>query len=105
VRFLAERSATRSAREWRAFWETRGMRELAAVVSAAWPPLAGGAAAETRDTCLFRMASLLGSRAPAKALADELGRIRHELADEPDALEDARAAQAVAAWFDEAARA
>ncbi|HET7759075.1 MAG TPA: hypothetical protein VFK62_04080 [Gaiellaceae bacterium] len=102
---MAERPATRSAREWRVFWEARGMRELATVVSAAWPPLAGGAGAEIRDTCLFRIASLLGSRAPAKALADELGRIRHELGDEPDALEDARAAHAVAAWFDEAARA
>jgi hypothetical protein len=79
------------------------MRELAGVVSAAWPPL-GGAAGGARETCLFRIASLLGSRASATALADELGRIRHELGQKPDALEDARAAHAVAAWFDEEAR-
>ncbi len=100
MRFLAERPATRSARQWRVFWETRGLRVLAAVVSAAWPPL--GAAGDAHETCLFRIASLLGSRAPAKALTDELGRIRHELGQEPDALEDARAAHAVAAWFERA---
>jgi hypothetical protein len=79
------------------------MRELAAVVLAACPPLAG-AAGDAREACLFRIASLLASRAAAKALADELGRIRRELGQEPDALRDARAAHAVAAWFDEAAR-
>ena len=104
MRFLAERSAAMSAREWRVFWQTRGMRELAEVVSAAWAPLAG-ADAEARDACLFRIASLLGSRAPATALADELARIRRELREEPRALEDARAAHAVVSWFEEATHA
>ena len=79
------------------------MRELAVLVSAAWPPL-GAAAGDAREACLFRIASLLGSRASAKALADELGRIRHELRRDPDTLEDARAAHAIAAWFDERRR-
>ncbi len=104
MRFLAERSAAaRSAREWRVFWETRGMRELGEVVSAAWAPLAG-AGADARDACLFRIASLLGSRASAPALADELTRIRRELGDQPVALEDARAAHAIVTWFEDATR-
>jgi hypothetical protein len=98
VRFLAERSPAMSAREWRAFWESRGMRELAEVVSAAWAPLERAQRGE-HEACLFRIASLLGSRASAKALADELGRIRHELGEEPAALDDTRAARAIAAWF------
>jgi hypothetical protein len=103
VRFLAERSAAMSARQWRTFWQARGMRELGDVLGSSWPPLerAGG---DARDTCLFRIASLLGSRASAAALADELARIRRELGDEPASLEDARAGHAVAAWFDEATR-
>jgi len=104
VRFLAERSAAMTAREWRVFWHRRGMRELAEVVSAAWAPLAG-ADAVARDACLFRIASLLGSRASATALADELARIRRELGEEPRALEDARAGHAVVSWFEEVTRA
>ena len=103
MRFLAEESAAKSAREWRVFWETGGMLELAEVVSAAWPPL-DRAGAGTRDGCVFRIASLLGSRAPARALADELARIRCELGREPEPLEDARAAHDIAGWFDEATR-
>jgi hypothetical protein len=98
VRFLAERLPAMSAREWRVFWETRGMQELAGVASAAWAPLER-AHGDQRDACLFRIASLLGSRASARALADELGRIRHELGEEPAALDDTRAAYAIAAWF------
>ena len=79
------------------------MHELAAVVSAAWPPL-DRASGDAGETCLFRIASLLGSRASAKALADELGRIRHELGQQAQPFEDARAAHAVAAWFEEAGR-
>ncbi len=103
MRFLAERSPAKSAREWRAFWRSRGMRELADVVSAEWPPL-DAAADDAREDCLFRIASLLGSRAPAKALADELGRVRRELGDEPVPLEDTQAAHAIAEWFERAAR-
>jgi hypothetical protein len=80
------------------------MRELADLVSASWPPL-DDAGDETRETCVFRIASLLGSRAPAKALADELARIRFELGEDSSPLEDARAAHAIAAWFAEATRA
>ena len=103
VRLLADRSPAMSAPEWRAFWQTRGVRELDEVVSAAWAPLDRAGAA--RDACLFRIASLLGSRASTKALEDELGRVRHELGEDSVALDDARAAHAIAGWFDEAARA
>jgi hypothetical protein len=103
VRFLADRSPAMSAPEWRDFWHTRGTRELGEVLSAGWAPL--DHAGVSRDACVFRITSLLGSRASAKALADELGRIRLELGEEPAALDDARAAHAVADWFDEAARA
>ena len=98
MRTLAERSPAMSAHEWRAFWESRGMRELAEVASAAWAPLER-AHGDEREACFFRIASLLGSRASAKALADELGRIRHELGDKPAALDDTRAARAIATWF------
>ena len=104
MRFLAERSAARSAGEWRVFWRTRGMRELGEVASTTWAPLAT-AGVEARDACLFRIASLLGSRASAQALADELARIRRDLGDEPAALEDARAAHVIVTWFGEATRA
>ena len=101
MRFVADAPAARSAAEWRAFWETRGTRELRAVVSRVWPPLAA-AGAEVRDACLFRIAALLGSRASAHALAGELGRIRGELGEQPAPLEDARAAHAIVAWLEEA---
>jgi hypothetical protein len=102
VPLLADGPAVLTARDWRAFWQARGMRELAEVVSLAWAPL--GRPGVDRDACLFRIASLLGSRASAKALAEELGRIRHELGDEASAAEDTRAAHAITAWFDEAPR-
>ena len=74
------------------------MRELAEVATAAWAPLER-ADPDGRDGCGFRIASLLGSRASAKALADELGRIRRELGEAPATLDDARAAHEIAAWF------
>lgn len=98
LRTLTERSPAMSAREWRAFWESRGTRELADVVAAAWAPLER-AHGDEREVCFFRIASLLGSRASARALADELGRIRHELGDEPAARDYTRAARAIATWF------
>jgi hypothetical protein len=101
VCFLAERSAAMSASEWRAFWQDRGLQALAGVLEAAWSPFAP-AGGDARETCSFRIASLLVSRASAKALADELARIRGELGDEPSPLDDARAGRAVADWFDEA---
>ena len=103
MRFLADRSPPMSAPESRTFWQTRGMRELDEVVSAAWAPL--DRAGVARDACLFRIASLLGSRASTKALADELDRLLHELGEEAVAMDQARAAHAIAGWFDEAARA
>ena len=101
MRFLPEESAAKSAREWRIFWETRGMPELAEVVSSAWPPL-NRASTDARDSCVFRIASLLGSRASARALAEELARIRREFDGEPEPLDAARAAHAIAGWFDDA---
>ncbi len=103
MRVLTKRSAAKSAGQCRVFWETRGIRELAEVVAAAWPPYHDGGV-EARDVCSFGIASLLGSRASAKALADELARISRELGEPPSPLEDTRAAHAIAAWFDEAAR-
>ena len=101
MRLVADAPAARSAAEWRAFWETRGTRELRAVVARAWPPLAA-ADAEARAAGLFRIAALLGSRASAHAVAGELGRIRAELGEHPALLEDARAAHAIVAWLEEA---
>ena len=101
MRFVADAPAARSAAEWRAFWETKGTRELRGIVARAWPPLAA-ADAEVRAACVFRIAALLGSRASASALAGELGRIRGELGEQPAPLEDTRAAHAIVAWFEEA---
>jgi hypothetical protein len=91
-----------SAAEWRTFWEARGMRELRLLLWAAWDPL-GELPPGDCDAFAFRVASLLGSRAPRDAIAAELGRIRRdELAIEPEPDEDARAAARVAAWFEAA---
>ena len=68
------------------------------VVSAAWAPL-DRASADARDACLFRIASLLGSRASVAAIAEELSRIRAELGLGEAPHEDERAANAIAAWF------
>ena len=90
----------RSANEWRDFWRDGGELELRGVLREAWPPLAGAEEA----TCAWlatRIATLLGSRAPRRALAAELGRIRvHELALDPDEGADAAAAARIQRWFD-----
>ena len=94
-----------NAREWREFWRARGMEELQALLDASWPPLASATRA-ARETCAFRVASLLGSRARREAIADELARIRRdELGLAPEPQEDGRAAARIADWFAEAARA
>jgi hypothetical protein len=88
----------RSASDWRGWWAAGGERELRAVLREAWPPLA-----ETDDeTCAHlatRLATLLGSRAPVKALAAELGRMRAELGAEPEQAEDLTAAARIEGWF------
>src|SRR5512142_191569 len=77
VRLSAEAGTVKDAAGWREFWRERGMRELTALIAAQWPPLAE-APAGPREACAFRVASLLGSRAPRAALAEELGRIRRD---------------------------
>jgi hypothetical protein len=92
----------RSANEWRAFWRDGGETELRRVLRETWPP----AATVDEEQCAWlstRVATLLGSNAPARALAAELGRIRaHELAAAPDREADAEAASRLVAWFLEA---
>jgi hypothetical protein len=75
------------------------MLELRLVLWAAWEPL-GGTPPDECDGYAFRIASLLGSRAPLESVADELGRIRRErLGDHPSPDEDLRAAEKVLDWF------
>jgi hypothetical protein len=88
-----------SAADWRRFWDERGMRELRLLLAESWPPLGAGTPRE-RDATAFRIASLLGSRAPSGAIAEELGRIRGELRLGEAPEEDARAASAITAWFE-----
>ncbi len=64
----------------------------------AWPPLAG-APEEVVAAMATRFSTLLGSRAPLRALVAELGRMRAELGAPPDPEEDARAAEYVQGWF------
>jgi hypothetical protein len=89
----------RSADEWRSFWHHGGEEELLRQLRLVWAPLraaAEGASARPAE----RVATLLGSNAPAHALASELGRIRSdELGVGPDAEEDRQAAAAIVAWF------
>jgi hypothetical protein len=89
----------RSASEWRAFWHHGGEAELRVVLRDAWPPLRD----TPEDACVRpaeRVATLLGSNAPPRALASELGRIRaDELGAAPDAEADGAAADAIVAWF------
>jgi hypothetical protein len=83
----------RSANEWRDFWRDGGERELHAQLEEFAP-------------YSVRIATLLGSNAPERALAAELGRIRkHELNAEPCPERDAELASRVYAWFDSASRA
>jgi hypothetical protein len=102
VRYLTERWPTKGAAEWREFWRARGMLELARVLEESWPPIAAANPAE-RESCAFRVASLLGSRAPRAALAEELGRVRRDfgLPAAPD--EDEGSAAAITSWFTSAA--
>jgi hypothetical protein len=88
----------RSASEWRSFWHHGGEQELVAVLRASWPPIAS-AGPKACEAAAERIALLLGSAAPSRAIAGELGRIRGELGVDGDPAEDAAAADAVHAWF------
>ena len=80
----------RSANEWRDFWRDGGERELAAQL-------------EEFEPYSVRIATLLGSGSPERALVSELGRIReHELGADPDSKRDAELAARVYAWFESA---
>ena len=89
----------RSANEWRSFWRDGGETELRRVLRETWPPAAG----VEDEQCAWlstRLATLLGSNAPPRALAAELGRIRaHELRVPPDPAMDAEAAERMLGWF------
>jgi hypothetical protein len=70
----------RSANEWRDFWRDGGERELHAQLDEFAPHS-------------VRIATLLGSNAPLRAVVGELGRIReHELHAPPDGERDAEVA-------------
>ena len=80
----------RSANEWRDFWRDGGEQELRAQLDE-FAPYA------------VRIATLLGSNAPERALVAELGRIReHELSAPPDPGRNAEVAARVYAWFESA---
>ena len=77
----------RSANEWRDFWRDGGERELAAQLGEFEP-------------YSVRIATLLGSGAPERALVAELGRIRkNELRAAPDPLRDVALARQIRSWF------
>jgi hypothetical protein len=81
----------RSANEWRDFWRDGGERELYARLDEFAP-------------YSVRIATLLGSNAPLRALVAELGRIReHELAESPDPGRDSAVAGRVYSWFETSA--
>jgi hypothetical protein len=83
----------RSANEWRDFWRDGGERELHARLEEFAP-------------YSIRIATLLGSNAPQRALVGELGRIReHELNAAPDPGRDGELAARVHAWFESASAA
>jgi hypothetical protein len=72
----------RSANEWRDFWRDGGERELNSQLEEFAP-------------FSVRIATLLGSNAPERALVAELGRIReHELKAPSDPERDARSPRA-----------
>jgi hypothetical protein len=88
----------RSATDWRGWWAKRGERELRVVLREVWEPIA----AADEETCAHyatRLATLLGSRAPVRAVVAELGRIRAELGAEADVEADRAAAERVHVWF------
>jgi hypothetical protein len=81
----------RSANEWRDFWRDGGERELHGQLEEFAP-------------YSIRVATLLGSNAPLRALVAELGRIRaHELGGDPAPERDADLAGRVYAWFETSA--
>jgi hypothetical protein len=80
----------RSANEWRDFWRDGGERELHAQLDEFAP-------------YSVRIATLLGSAAPLRAVVAELGRIRqHELHALPDAARDAEVADRIYSWWETA---
>jgi len=80
----------RSANEWRDFWRDGGERALHAQLGELAP-------------YSVRIATLLGSNAPLRALVAEIGRIReHELGGPADAEGDAALAAQIHAWFESA---
>jgi hypothetical protein len=82
----------RSANEWRDFWRDGGERELAAQL-------------DEFEPYSVRIATLLGSNAPLRALVAEFGRIRaHELRTDPDPERDGEVAARVHTWFAGAVR-
>jgi hypothetical protein len=89
----------RSASEWRTFWHHGGEAELRVVLRDTWAPLRDA----PEEACVRpaeRVAALLGSNAPARALASELGRIRaDELGGGSDPAADRSAADAILGWF------
>ncbi len=81
----------RSANEWRDFWRDGGERELHAQLEEFAPHS-------------VRIATLLGSSAPLRALVAELGRIREHQLDSPaDPDRDAEIAARIYGWFERAA--
>jgi hypothetical protein len=81
----------RSANEWRDFWRDGGERELHAQLDEFAP-------------YSVRIATLLGSNAPLRALVGELGRIReHELRTPADPARDADVAGRIYSWFESSA--
>jgi hypothetical protein len=88
----------RSATDWRRWWAAGGEQELRVRLRGRWPPLA----LADQETCAHmatRLATLLGSRAPSRALVAELGRMRAELGAAPARDEDERVAAEIQAWF------
>ena len=80
----------RAANEWRDFWRDGGERELNSQLEEFAP-------------YSVRIATLLGSNAPQRAIVAELGRIReHELLEPPDAERDGEVAARIYAWFEAA---
>lgn len=77
----------RAANEWRDFWRDGGERALAAQL-------------DELEPYSVRIATLLGSNAPLRALVAELGRIReHELRAPADPARDTELATRVYDWF------
>ena len=78
----------RGASEWRDFWRNGGERELHGRLEEFAP-------------YSVRIATLLGSNAPERAIVAELGRIReHELKAERDPERDSELAARVHTWFE-----